>query len=161
MNYDKIHYKYFEHCSGIIRSTCNGDINPIIWHKNFNKYDVYLAFSGYFYGTWENSGYFFHQVDCWGEYSSTVVSMFNFFGMGEIGLLYSRAMEIELISKGMEYEELPDLIKSEITDIELLSSKGDQYKIMVDRINSNYEKYQTLKNCAQQGDAPEPASPAR
>ena len=145
MNYDKLHYGYWEKCSNIVKECTNGEINPILWHKKFNKNDVYLAFSGYFYGTWENSGRFFHQVNCWVDNYSTVISMFNHFGMSEIGLLYARAVEIEVITGGLEYEEIDELVHDEIKQIEIDSLKGDQYKIIVDFIDFNFKKFDTLQ----------------
>lgn len=158
MKYYDTHYYYWNHAAKIVTLKSDGDIDPAVWHKYYNKNDVYLVFSGYFYGTWENSGKFFHQVDCWKDRWFSVISMFAHYGMHEIGCLYSRAMEIEMTYEGIVFDELPESIQEEINSIESQSTIGDQYGTMVSHILDNYLSYKTLENFVKHGDAPETVS---
>ena len=144
--YYNIHYTYWEIASGEIKKVFKDGVEPILWQKHFNRFDVYLAFSGYFYGTLENSGRFFHQVRCWERNWPSVISMFYHYGMNDLSILYARASEIDNLSKDVDdYDDMPIELQNEINDIELKSTKGDQYKIICEFVKANISNYNTLK----------------
>ena len=121
-----------------------GNIDPIIWHRNMERPDVYLAFSGFFYGTWENSGCFFHQAGCWSHTIETVIAMFSHFGQDRIGSLFAKAVEFDKAYKDVDSDDLPETVRTVMDHIEKQSSFGSDYTIMAEHIRNNFPDYLTF-----------------